>query len=278
MPQREHNAGLILITKEKNMSRNIIYCFSGAGGCLDMAKTVASELGDTDIVMMRAFPKVTDARGAERVGFIFPVYGGGLPGEIEEFIRSIRMDGTQYKFGLVQYAAYMGCGLSKLDELIDLDYWGGISNHSSCIWLMPHTLTLPRTSLGKAQQRVDIAAAAFAADIKNRKYMFAKPPKRTLNRIESAAFSKLGPRKVRKYTVSDACVGCGTCAKLCPRVNIRIADGRPVFGDSCMGCLSCVQYCPKAAIDIGKITKKRERYHNARIEAEELMQNVIHID
>ena len=43
------------------MAENIIYCYSGAGHCLDMAKRIAKVLGDTDIVMMRAFPVKTDA-------------------------------------------------------------------------------------------------------------------------------------------------------------------------------------------------------------------------
>ena len=57
--------------EESNMAENIIYCYSGAGHCLSMAKSIAQKLGDTDIVMMRSFPAVTDARGAKRVGFVF---------------------------------------------------------------------------------------------------------------------------------------------------------------------------------------------------------------
>ena len=37
------------------MSSNIIFCYSGTGNCLDLAKNIAKGLGDTDIVMMRTF-------------------------------------------------------------------------------------------------------------------------------------------------------------------------------------------------------------------------------
>ena len=60
------------------MSENIIYCYSGSGHCLNMARSIARVLGDTDIVMMRSFPAKTDATEARRVGFVFPCYGGGL--------------------------------------------------------------------------------------------------------------------------------------------------------------------------------------------------------
>ena len=73
------------------MSENIIYCYSGSGNCLDMAKNIAKALGDTDIVMMRSFPTKTDATEAKRVGFLFPCYGGGLPGGVESYVKSIRI-------------------------------------------------------------------------------------------------------------------------------------------------------------------------------------------
>ena len=71
------------------MSKNVIYCFSGTGNCLDIAKNIAKVLGDTDIVMMRRLPAVRDVHEAERVGFVFPCYAGGLPGEVERFVRRL---------------------------------------------------------------------------------------------------------------------------------------------------------------------------------------------
>ena len=34
------------------MSENVIFCFSGSGNCLDIAKNIAAGLGDTDIVSL----------------------------------------------------------------------------------------------------------------------------------------------------------------------------------------------------------------------------------
>lgn len=117
---------------------NIIYCYSASGNCLDMARKIAEGLGDTDIVMMRAFPTVTDATPYERVGFVFPCHGGGLPADVESHIRAIRVAPNAYKFGVVQYAAYMGCGLHVIDSIVGLDYWSGISNHCSAKCETPH--------------------------------------------------------------------------------------------------------------------------------------------
>ena len=106
------------------MSQNIIYCFSGTGNCLDIAKNIAKALGDTDIVMMRRFPAVTTALKAERVGFVFPCYAGGLPGGVEDYVRSIAIGPDTYTFGVVSFAGYPGIGLKKIHDIIPLAYQG----------------------------------------------------------------------------------------------------------------------------------------------------------
>ena len=259
------------------MSENIIYCYSGAGHCLDMAKRIANILGDTDIVMMRSFPAVTDAREAKRVGFIFSCMAGGLPGDVEEYVRAIQIAPDAYKFAVEQYAGYLGCGLRKIDEIVHLDYWTGISNHSTAIWLMPHTVTFPPTTPEEAQRRINAKAAAIAGAVLEGRRSEKKPPRAAAFEQMSKGLSQSHARRVRTFAANDDCVGCGTCVKICPRENIRLVENKPSFGTNCIGCLSCVQFCPKQAINIGKITEKRERFPNPNIKPEELTEKIIHI-
>jgi len=261
------------------MSENIIFCYSGSGHCLNMAKSIASQLGDTDIVLMRSFPEKTDAREARRVGFIFPCYGGGLPGHMEEYVKAIQIAPGAYKFAVEQFAGYIGCGLHKIDKIVGgLDYWNLISNHSTCIWLMPHTLTIPFTTKERAQARIDRKAKEVAAAVKAGKLSKKNPPENKFFALESSFFSKMHPKRVKKFWVNGDCIGCGTCEQICPRANISLHNKRPTFGSDCIGCLSCVQFCPKQAINIGKITEKRERFPNPNVEAAELTKKIIHID
>ncbi len=52
-------------------------------------------------------------------------------------------------------------------------------------------------------------------------------------------------------TVTDRCVGCGTCADDVCFVNaIRMTDGRAVTGEGCLGCGRCVEVCPTQAIEL----------------------------
>lgn len=260
------------------MSKNVIFCYSGSGNCLDIAKNIAKRLGDTDIVMMRAEPEVKDVRGAKRVGFVFPCYAGGLPGDVEKFVSELRVDPESYTFGVVSYAGYPGVGMAKINDIVPLDYWAGISHQCSCIWLMPHTLMLPMLDASRAQARSEKLAAKIADDVLYVKHLSGRPLSNPVNALEAKAWPMLSGKKAAKMTVTDSCVGCGQCARLCPRGNISIVDGRASIGTNCIGCLSCLQYCPKQAINMGVATVKRERYHNPNVSAADLCQKVIHID
>ncbi len=260
------------------MSENVIYCFSGSGNCLDIAKKIAAGLGDTDIIMMRKAPAITDAKEAKTVGFVAPCHAGGLPLGVEESIKSIQIAPDAYTYGVVSYSGYTGIGLSQINNIIPLKYWAGISHHCSCIWLFPHSLMMPMMSVEDAQKRSAELASKIATDVAARKVSEKTVPNNPVNAVENRAWPGLAGRKADAFEVSSECIGCGQCLRLCPKGNIHMYGGKAFIGSNCIQCLSCLQYCPKGAISIGAVSKKRERYHNPNVSPEELMQPVIHID
>ena len=260
------------------MTENVIFCYSGTGNCLDIAKNIARELGDTDIIMMRRAPRITDVRRAKRVGFVFPCYAGGLPGGVEESLRSIRINPTVYTFAVCSCAAYPGTGLSIVNSLFPLDYWEVLTHQCSCIWLFPHTLMNPPLSAAAAQDRAEREAKRIGRSVKALVKSEKRPRANKLNVIESKAWPKVSRKKAEQFAVSSLCIGCGTCVKVCPKGNVKIVDKRPQFGTDCLQCLACLQYCPQEAISLGAVTQRREHYHNVNVTADDLAQAVIHID
>ena len=260
------------------MSKNLIYCYSGSGNCLDIAKNIAKFLGDTDIVMMRKAPAITDARDAERVGFVFPCYAGGLPGNVEQHVKAVSMGPNTYRFAVVSYSGYPGVGLRKIDNIVHLNYWTGISHHCGAIWLFPHKLMVPSLSVEEAQKRSEKLAEKAAKEILAKVNRSGRPSDLFLNELEAKAWPAISRKKAKNFAVNEKCVSCGQCEKLCPMDNIRLVDGKPQFGTNCIGCLSCLQFCPSEAIHMGGVTLKRERYHNPNVAAADLMQAVIHVD
>ena len=257
------------------MKENIIFCYSGTGNCLDMANNIAKRLGNTDIVMMRKYPAVTDVRGAKRVGFVFPCYGGGLPGHVERYLHDIKVDPESYTFAVQQCAAYAGEGLYKLNELIPLDYWKKVTHQDAAIWLFPHELMLPLMGAKEAQARSEHFAEKIANEVKAGVKTKRKPSKAVVNKVEHAKWTELARTIGMQLNANDDCVLCGQCAKLCPTGNIRYQGRAVVFGDKCISCCGCVEYCPKQAINFGKITEKRERYHNVNVTPDDLTEDII---
>ena len=260
------------------MSKHVIFCYSGTGNCLDMARNIARELGDTDIVMMRTAPAVTDVSEAECVGFVFPCYGGGAPVDFLKHVSQLRLRSDAYTFAVSQSSSYAGTGLHELNKLVPLSYWKAVTHQCSCIWLFPHTMMMPPVTPKQAQKRAEKLAKRIAADIRTGKKTEKKPPHNLANAAENKAWPMVVRQKAKTFAVSDACIGCGQCERLCPRKNIRLVDGRPTFGTDCIQCLGCLQYCPKAAIHMGGATLKRERYHNPNVTASDLTRAVIHVD
>ena len=50
------------------------------------------------------------------------------------------------------------------------------------------------------------------------------------------------------FTVSDQCISCGLCSRVCPCHNIVLENGRPTFQHHRANCMACVVSCPKRAI------------------------------
>ncbi len=64
----------------------------------------------------------------------------------------------------------------------------------------------------------------------------------------------------RPLPLHQPCVGCGKCAAVCVENNIRLRDGRPVWGDRCTHCMACICGCPAGAIEYGRASRGKPRY------------------
>ena len=73
----------------------------------------------------------------------------------------------------------------------------------------------------------------------------------------------------RDFSVTEDCIQCGKCVKLCPSNNISLKEGKIEFGDSCVACLGCYHRCPEKAIRY-KNRKKRDRYFHPEVRESDL--------
>lgn len=251
------------------MERNLVFFFSGTGNSLHAAKTVAASLPGGEVLPMTAPYRFEGAY--DRIGFVYPSYGAGMPMLVERFIQGADFTGctARYLFALATNGGMAGNAVADLDALLSakglrLSYGRGIRMFANYVAMYQMA--------GDAEERAasaDLAILSAARDIAACKTdrKFRRNPLFTLFHRR---FTRGLMDKDKGYTVSDACVSCGLCASLCPVANIEMKDGRPAFQHRCEQCVACVQWCPKQAINVADKTQARGRYHHPAVKAGEL--------
>jgi len=250
--------------------KNIVFWFSGTGNSLKAAKDIANILHDCELVSMTG-PAPCLGGDYDRIGFVFPLYCFGIPAVVRRFLEEIDLSKQRgiYMYAIVTRSARAGNDLAQVNAILNkkglrLHYGVKLLAAPNCIVLHP----LPKNQ-DRFIKRQDDEMATIIHEVIHKER----------NSIESGNFLleliyKLGmkdiPRYDRKFNVSEACVSCGLCAEICPVGNIVMEEGRPAFQHRCELCLGCIHWCPEKAINCGKVTRKRGRYHHPEIKAEEL--------
>lgn len=85
-----------------------------------------------------------------------------------------------------------------------------------------------------------------------------------VNALSYGSLAKSARDAGELFSVSDACTGCGTCARVCPAGNLTLVDGRPMWGRRCELCCACLHFCPTEAIQLHVMfgTEGRGRYRH----------------
>lgn len=91
---------------------------------------------------------------------------------------------------------------------------------------------------------VEITEDILTGKIRKTKFKLSSRVLIPISKLEKKQAPKFG----RGLQVNDTCIGCGWCAKNCPRENIHLENNRPVFGYKCIICLRCIYGCPKDSI------------------------------
>jgi NAD-dependent dihydropyrimidine dehydrogenase PreA subunit len=75
------------------------------------------------------------------------------------------------------------------------------------------------------------------------------------------------------FSVSDNCIGCGICTKVCPAGCIQLQQQLAVYtGENCQACYSCIHACPQLAIKLNIPEKNPQaRYRNENVSLKEIV-------
>jgi len=252
---------------------NVIYCFSGTGNSMNAAIKVANAIKKTTIISMRCDPKDVSAENADNIGFIFPVYHWSLPEAAARFIQKVEINKKAYIFCI---ATCGGWPVNALNDFADLMRNKGLNVSYSRVHYTVANYVVEYEPFPNPKKKIPIATIELeniAHDISEK--VTNKTPKasfrKELLRLLEKPFVKALPQKDRHFIVSDHCIACGLCEKICIVKNITLTNGKPVFHNECAQCMGCIAYCPKGAINYRNKTQKRTKYHHPNVSANMLV-------
>lgn len=256
------------------MNKNIVFYFSGTGNCLKVAKEIAKSLPNCKIVSMGKKHCYNLENEYDSIGFVYPTYFSGIPLKVNEFVMGLNFNNNKstYVYAIATCGGAAGNALAQLGYILqnkgmNLSYGKKLNMFSNYVVIYNMS-----ENVDKITAKSDKALIPIINDIKNKRINKIGKPNPLLNLYYKMIASKIYNMD-KNYNISDNCISCGICKEVCPVENIKLVNGKPIFGHHCEQCVACIQYCPKKAINYKNATQKRRRYTNPSIKYKELSEH-----
>jgi len=256
--------------------KTTIFFYSGTGNSLSISRRLAKELGDTRVVPLAKFRRGTKPE-AERVGVVFPIIAWGPPRTVDEFLQNVDLSDAQYVFAVASCGGTAANTLPKIKKTLkkkgsDLDAGfvvaspGYLETSSNGGKKSPQEqmVDLVRKLSGPRPRTAEERLPEIAGVIRFGKRTRPERPRFLGASLGSFFHDQAVPMLSRSdngYRVTEACTECQICARVCPRENVVMSAGRPVWNHDCDSCGACATWCPEAAISaVGSLLSTR-RHH-----------------
>ena len=249
----------------------MIFYFSGTGNSKWVAESLAGLLHEktADISVLnfesdgnkKFIEEIAQGiKNDEYLGFVFPVYAWGAPEIVIDFVKKLgKPEGNAFTFAVATCGEEAGYTLKNFSKIIPLK--------SSYSLVMPNNYVVG-SDLEDEGTVLSVLRNAKEEVKRMAEEIIAKKEVCRVNEGSAAGlksglvnfgFNKFA-RSTKSFYTTDACTGCGLCAKNCPTHTITMENNRPVWGSKCYQCVKCINRCPAAAIQYGKATETRGRY------------------
>lgn len=245
----------------------MIFCFSGTGNSRYIAKRIADELHE-NIIDLNEKIKTNNYSSIETgndIILVVPTYAWRIPRIVSNWLYKTKFVGAKRIWFVMNCGGEIG-NAAKYNSMLaknkHLTYMGTKQI------LMPenYIAMFNAPQVDQAKKIVEKAEGDIKETIKyiKEEKSFSKPRHNLYDRFMSGPVNPIFYRffvKADAFQVNDTCIGCNQCVKKCPMNNIQLIDGKPIWGDECTHCMACICYCPQEAIEYGKKSVGKPRYH-----------------
>ena len=251
----------------------ILY-FTATGNSLSIAKQIGGELISIPQMMAHGPFEIKD----EVIGIVFPVYCCYPPKIVRELLSKVKLEGD-YLFAIATYGNNAGTGGdgAAMVEFNKLAKKAGYQfSYLNSILMVDNFID--NFEIGEEikkipSKEIDKNIHAIISDIQARKTYIKDPGiagKAVTTMCKPLVAAQDKGLAAQKFFVTDACVMCGVCAKVCPSGNIVVEGNRPQFKANCLSCYACIHNCPQIAIH-KKNEKSAKRWRHPAVSLEELI-------
>jgi len=255
--------------------KTTIYYFSGTGNSLYVAKEVKKEIENSSLVPISKELSNDHVIASDRVGFVFPLHGLGLPVILPKFLKILDLSKTEYLFAIVSRGAKESWGaLNSLNKLLKKKrktLSAGFYVNMPVNYIIKHNVISHKRQkelFNEADKKINTIIDTIKEHKKTVEYENFKA--RLISTIYHSLFYRFINLSDINFYAQNNCSSCGICEQVCPSNNITLENGKPKWHHRCFRCLACINLCPEACIQHGKKTISRQRYHHPDISVKEL--------
>ena len=255
----------------------MIYYFSGTRNSRYAAMRLGSLTGEEVRFIPATDPYLEslDIQNDRSIGIVFPVYAWGVPPIVTDFIRKLPeafMEDAKANAVPVWIVATCGDETGMATDMLRKQLGKrGVAAAGSWSLLMPNVYVLlpgfgtdskeiETEKLRNAVGRLEHIASCINEE-KWEDDVHLGPWPRLKTSIVYPLFKRWGVN-TKKWHYTEACIGCGKCARACPVGNIAMTDGRPKWGTDCTSCCACYHVCPTRGAQYGSVTRNAGQFYN----------------
>ena len=243
----------------------MVLYFTGTGNSRFIARKLGDLLGDS-------IYSIGDDLRNGRTGhftqestlvFVVPTYMSRMPPKVEKYIQDSDFLGCGCAYFVFSAAQAVGNAEKYCKRLCDkknLIYMGTAAVKSPANYVVMYDV-LPKSKAEQEMERSIPAMEKLADQMRHHSMIKLDDSFGGHKPFSVLAPAILKMASAKDFHVSDACISCGSCERVCPLGNVSLQNGKPVWGAQCTHCMGCISVCPKKAIDYGKKTQDRNRYY-----------------
>lgn len=246
-----------------------VFFFSATGNSL----YVAGRFSDSPISIPQEMRKSKRDYEADSIGIVCPVYYGEIPGYVQKFLKTSAFSASYFYFILT----YGSSPMIAPKFAAEYAYKCGITtNYSTCILMVDNYLPYFDMDSEKGMDKhVESQIEKALGEVRARKTGIPVPTldeRKWYERVRKFNVENPAFNSGSQITITERCVGCGVCTRVCPQGNCYLDSGKAHRKkETCEFCLGCIQNCPVNAIALSIEDRNPDaRYRNKHISLKQI--------